>query len=431
MLIDRLRLVHRHTFASFTAPNYRLFFGGVIVSTTGTWIQLIAESWLIIRLGGSGLALGVTTALQFLPVAVLGSYAGVLVDRWNRRRLVLVAQILAGVLAAVVGLLTFTGDIRIWMVWVAALLVGCVDAFHSPARGAFSAELVGPDLVSNAMALTTAVTVSARAVGPAIGGLLVAGVGIAPCFLLNAASYGVGAVSVAVMNPRRLTTETPTPPARGQVKAGLRHVRHNPTLRRVLVMVGIVGIFGSNVPLLLTLLARASGHGAMLYGVMMSCLGSGMVVGSLCSAAWHRPSARGVGLLAMGMGGAYLLTAFTPGLRLSLIAIAVLGVVSGMFLASASGSLQLGAGTGMRGRVMAMYTIAALGTAAAGGPLIGWLAATWNVRVALVISGLCCQAACLIGVLVARHRAVPTPVTSPWVISARRRIASVRDREIR
>jgi MFS family permease len=287
-----------------------------------------------------------------------------------------------------------------------------VDAFHSPARAAFSAELVGTDLISNAMALTTAVTVSARAIGPAVGGLLVAGVGVAPCFLFNAASYGVGAISVAAMNPRQLKVERPAPRARGQVIAGLRHVRRHPALRRVLVMVGIVGIFGSNMPLLLTLLARSSGHGPMLYGVMMSCLGSGMVVGSLLSAGWHRPTDRGVGFLALAMGGAYLLTAFAPGLSPVLLATVILGVASGMFLASACGSLQLNAGSGMRGRVMAMYTIASLGTAALGGPLIGWIAANWNVQLALVISGLCCQAACLIGVLVSHRRialAIPKP----------------------
>jgi MFS family permease len=405
MPIGRLRHVRRHTFASLAVPNYRLFFGGVIASTTGTWIQLIAESWLIIRLGGSGLALGVTTAMQFAPVAVLGSYAGVMVDRWSRRRLVLVAQSLEGLLAAVMGLLTLTGEVRIWMVWVGALLVGGIDTFHTPARAVFSVELVGPELIGNAMALTTTVTVSARAIGPAIGGLLIAGVGIAPCFLINAASYGVGAASIVAMNRRRLKVEPPAARARGQVMAGLRHVRQHPALRRVLVMVAIIGIFGSNVPLLLTLLARAGGHGPALYGVMMSCLGSGMVIGSLLSAGWHHPTARGIGLLAVAMGGAYLLTALAPGPTPVLAAIAVLGVVTGMFLASACGSLQLNAGPGMRGRVMAMYTIAALGTAALGSPLIGWIAATWNVQVGLVISGLCCQAACLIGILVSHPRA--------------------------
>lgn len=412
MLINRLRHARRHTFASLAVPNYRLFFAGVIFSTTGTWIQLIAESWLIIRLGGSGLALGVNSALQFIPAALLGSYAGVMVDRWNRRRLVLTAQVLAGVLAAVMGLLTLTGDIRIWMVWVAALLVGCVDAFHSPARAALSAELVRPGLVSNAMALTVVVTVSARATGPAVGGLLVSGVGIAPCFLLNAASYGVGAISVAAMNPGRLRVEAPEPRVRGQVMAGLRHVHRHPALRQVLVMVAIVGVFGSNVPLLLTLLARASGHDPTLYGVMMSCLGSGMVVGSLLAAGWHRPTDRGVGILAFAMGVAYLLIAFAPSFTSVLLSTAVLGAASGMFLASSYGSLQLNAGTGMRGRVMAMYMIASLGTAALGGPLIGWIAANWNVQLALVISGLCCQAACVIGVLISHHRtalAIPKP----------------------
>jgi MFS family permease len=412
VLINRLQRVRDRTFASLAAPNYRLFFGGVIVSTTGTWIQLIAESWLIIRLGGSALALGVATTMQFIPIVVLGSHAGVLVDRWNRRRLVLVAQSLAGGLAAGLGLLTLTGEVRIWMVWVAALLVGCVDAFHGPARAAFSVELVGVDLVGNAVGLTTAVTVSARAVGPAIGGLLVAGVGIAPCFLINAASYGVGAASIAAMNPRRLRVEPPEPRARGQVTAGLRYVRQNPALRGVLAMVGIVGVFGSNVQLLLTLLARASGRGPAVYGVMMSCLGGGMVVGALLAAGWHRPTARGVGLLALGMGAGYVLTALVPGLASVLAAIAVLGMATGMFLASAFGTLQLNAGPGMRGRVMAMNTIASLGTAALGGPLIGWVAATWHVQVGLVICGVSCLAAYLVGIPASHHHAAqPVPGT--------------------
>jgi MFS family permease len=397
MVIDRVQRVRRRTFASLASPNYRFFFGGVIASTTGTWIQLIAENWLIIKLGGSGVALGVNTALQLLPIVVLGSHAGVLVDRWNRRRLVLVAQSLAGALALTMGLLTLTGVIRIWMVWVAALLVGCVDAFHSPARAAFSAELVGADLVANAVALTTAVTVSSRAIGPAIGGLLVAGVGTAACFLINAASYAVGAASILVMNPRRLKVEPPVPRARGQVVAGLRHVRQHPTLRGVLMTVAVVGVFGSNFQLLLTLLASARGHSPALYGVMMSCLGSGMLVGSLLAAGWHRPAVRGVGLLALAMGGGYLLTALTPGLAPALMAIAVLGVVTGMFMASASGALQVNAGPGMRGRIMALYIVASLGTAALGSPLIGWIAQTWNIQVGLVISAVSCLAACLVG----------------------------------
>ena len=211
VLTVQLRHARRRTFASLTSQNFRLFFAGVIVSTTGTWIQLVAESWLIIKLGGSGPTLGVAMAMQFIPIVVLGPHAGVMVDRWNRRRLMLVAQSVAGGLAATMGMLTLLGEVRIWIVWVAALLVGCVDAFNSPARSAFSAELVRADLVGNAVALTTAVTVSARAVGPAIGGLLVAGVGAAPCFLINAASYVVGAVSIAAMSPHRLTIEPPRP----------------------------------------------------------------------------------------------------------------------------------------------------------------------------------------------------------------------------
>jgi MFS family permease len=410
MFIGPLRHVRRHTFASLSSPNYRLFFGGVVISTSGTWIQLIAENWLIIKLDGSGLALGVNTALHLVPTLLLGPYAGVMLDRWDTRRVVLVAQIVAGGLATALGLLTLTGVVQTWMVWIAGLLVGCVNAFHSPAREAFSAELVGADLVANAVALTTAVVVCARAVGPAVGGLLVAGVGIAACFLFNAASYAVGAAALLAMNPRRLTVQPRQQRADGQIVAVLRHVWRHPALRAVLVMVTVTGVLGSNVQLLLTLLANTDGRGPTLYGVMMSCLGSGMVVGSLVSAGWHRPTIRGVGLLATAMGGAFLLTAFTPGLVPALVVIAALGVASGMFFASSSGSLQLTAGPGMRGRVMALYVVASLGPAALGSPLIGWIAATWNIHAALVITGVSCLTACLAGIRRRRGTGTAQPV---------------------
>jgi MFS family permease len=407
-----LRHLGRHTFASLASSNYRLFFGGVVVSTTGTWVQLIAENWLIIKLGGSGLALGVNTTLQLIPTLLLGPYAGVLLDRWDKRRVVLIMQVLAGILAAAMGFVTLAGVARIWLVWIAAVLVGCVNAFHSPARESFSAELVGPDLVANAVALTTAVIVSARAVGPAIGGLLVAGVGIAACFLINAASYAVGALSLLAMNPQRLKVEAPRALAGRQVVAMLRHVWGQPALRAVLVMVSVAGILGSNVQLLLTLLADGDGHGPALYGLMMSCLGCGMVVGSLVSAGWHRPTVRGVGLLAAAVGATYVLIAVTPGLVPVLLVIGVLGVVSGMFFASSGGSLQLHAGPGLRGRVMALYIGASLGTAALGSPLVGWLAGTWNVQTALVITGVSCVVAALAGIGRCGGRAAP-PVADP------------------
>lgn len=398
MLIGRLRHVRRHTFASLASPNYRFFFGGVIISTSGTWVQLIAENLLIIKLDGSGLALGVNTTLHLIPTLLVGPYAGVLLDRWDTRRVVLVAQAAAGGLAAALGLLTLTGVVQTWMVWIAALLLGCVNAFHSPAREAFNAELVGSDLVANAVALTTAVVVCARAIGPAIGGLLVAGVGIAACFLINAASYAVGAASLLAMNRRRLAAQPRQPRASGQVVAALRYVWQRPALRVVLVMLTVTGLLGSNVQLLLTLLANTDGRGPAMYGVMMSCLGCGMVVGSLVSAGWHHPTVRGVGLLATAMGGAFLLAAVTSGPILVLTVIAALGVVSGMFFASSSGSLQLNAGPGMRGRVMALYIVASLGPAALGSPLIGWIAATWNIQVVLIITGVSCLAACLAGI---------------------------------
>ncbi|MFH8349577.1 MFS transporter [Streptomyces sp. NPDC018045] len=391
------RHLRRRTFASLEQRNYRLYFLGQGISSTGTWLQLIAENWLIIRLGGSGLALGIATALQFAPIAVFGAYAGVLVDRWNKRRLLLVTQSLSAMIAAAVGIVALTGTARIWMVWTAALLLGCVNAFDGPARQVFTVELVGIERVANAVALNNAVGVSARAVGPALGGLLIAALGIAPSFLLNAASYLIVLLTLTAMDSGQLRAVPAQPRQRGQVGAGLRYVRHRPALCTVLLMVAVIGILGTNFQLLLTLLAAETLHaGAALYGALMSCLGAGMLLGSLISAGRHHPTPRTAGLCSAALGLAYVFVALSPLLTLTFIGVAVMGTACGLFLATASATLHTATDDSMRGRVMALYTIAFLGTTPLGGPLIGSIAVHWSVTVALLASAASCLLAALL-----------------------------------
>lgn len=395
---DRTRTVTdrlwNQTFRSLRRRNYRLYFVAQAISTSGTWVQLVAEGWLVVRLSGSGLVLGITTALQFTPLLLLSAYGGVLVDRWDKRTLLTFTQGAAGVLALTVGLLTLAGLVQVWMVWVAAFLLGCVNALDNPGRQAFTMELASPADVTNAVALNNAVGTVARAIGPAIGGLLISTVGIVPCFLINAASYAAVIAALRTMDPAQLHTEAAAPRRRGQVLEGLRHVWSNPALRTVLLIMTLASTFGLNFQVLLPLLAsRTFGQGAGLYGLLMSCLGIGALAGSLTVASWDAPTPRRVAALSLAFGVSNAMVALAPNLPLSILAIGAMGITSSMFLISCSGCLQLNAGEGMRGRVMALYSVAFLGTAPIGGPAVGWVAERLGPRSGFLVSALACVAA--------------------------------------
>ena len=406
---NRLR---SQTFRALGTRNYRLYFTGQAVSRAGMWVQLVAENWLVVQLGGSGTALGITTALQFTPLLVFGAWGGVLVDRSDKRTVLTVTQTAAGLLALTTGLLALTGLIQIWMVWIAALLLGCVQAVDDPARQAFTMELAGPTVVTNAVALNNVAATAARAVGPAIGGLLLATLGIVACFLLNAASYAAMILALRAMDPHGLHRETPVPRRRGQLRAGLRHAWHTPALRSVLLVLAVAGTFGFYFVVLLPLLtAQTFGQGGPVYGLLMAALGVGSVLGSLAAASWEAPTVRRVAALSVAHGAALAGLAWAPSLPLAFVAAFVTGIAFSLFLVSCAGSLQLNAGEGMRGRVMALYSIAFLGLAPIGGPLVGWVAEALGPRAGFLLGAIACAAAgCT--VLLGRERAardVPPP----------------------
>jgi MFS family permease len=393
----------RRTFRSLRVRNYRLFFFGQLVSLTGTWMQQVGQDWLVLRLTDRALPLGVTLALQFGPMLVLGAWAGAVADRLDKRRLLLATQAAMASLALVLGVLTATGAIRLWMVYVLALLLGCATAFDMPTRQAFVTEMVGPDRIANAVGLNSAVFNSARVVGPAVAGVLIAAVGIAPAFLLNAVSYLAVIGGLLAMDPARLHRLPAADRAGGQVRAGLRYVWSNPVLRSTIALVAVVGALGLNYRVALPLLARFTfGGDASAYGALASIMAAGAVVGALAAARHGRPSrALLLGSVAV-FGLLSLVAAAAPTLLAEAVVLAPLGLVSMTFLATANSTLQLASSPEMRGRVMALYGLVFLGSTPLGGLLGGWMAGQFGPRSILLLSGVSSLAAAGVAAVLTR-----------------------------
>jgi MFS family permease len=395
----------RRTFRSLRVRNYRLFFFGQLISLTGTWMQQVGQDWLVLRLTNRALPLGVTLALQFAPMLVLGAWAGVVADRLDKRRLLLATQTAMATLALVLGILTATGSVRLWMVYGLALLLGCATSFDMPTRQAFVSEMVGPDRVTNAVGLNSAVFNSARVVGPAVAGVLIAAVGIAPAFLINAVSYLAVIAGLLAMDPARLHRLPPVDRAGGQVRAGLRYVWSHPVLRSTIALVAVVGALGLNYRVALPLLARFTfGGSASAYGALASIMAAGAVLGALAAARRGRPSRA----LLLGSVAVFGLLSFAaaaaPTLLAEAVVLAPLGVASMTMLATANSTLQLAASPEMRGRVMALYGLVFLGSTPLGGVLGGWMAGQFGPRSILVLSGVSSLAAAGLAAALTRQR---------------------------
>ncbi|MFN2587975.1 MAG: MFS transporter [Actinomycetota bacterium] len=386
------------TFASLRVRNYRMFFAGQVVSWTGTWVQWVAQGWLVLRLTQSGLGLGVVTAIQWLPILLLGAWAGVVADRIDKRRLLIFTNASAALLSLVLGLVTVAGVVTLWMVIVDALLLGIVTALDNPARQTFTMEMVGRERLANAVSLNTATFTTARVVGPAVAGVMISTVGIGPCFLLNAASFVPVTLALTFMNRAELRPSEPVERAKGQVRAGLRYVRSVPVLRTLLAMMAVIGTLQYNFAVLLPVLAKETFSGdAATLGLIGAAVGVGMFAGSMGNAAIGR-SDRGF-LLGAGfaLGAFTVATASAPPLWLAVVLLVPLGAASMAFLATMNGTLQLTASDGMRGRVMAIYFVLFLGSTPIGAPIVGWLSEQFSPRVALAFGGVATIVACLYG----------------------------------
>lgn len=375
--------------SSLRHRNYRLYFFGQLVSVMGTWMQTVAQSFLVLDLTHSGTALGLVTAVRFVPILLFGPAGGLFADRRNKRRILYVTQTLAGVLAAIFAILTGTHVIQMWSVYLLALSLGVVNVFDNPARQSFISEMVPPDDLSNAVTLNSVSVNLARVFGAAVGGVLAAVLGLALCFTCNALSFCAVLVSLAAMNGALLYPAKPVKKMPGQIRAGLRYVRETPELLIPLLMIALVGMLAWEFQVTLPLMAsKVFGGGAGSYGVMASVMGVGAVAGGLISAARSRPKARSLCLAAIGWGVAITAAAVAPTLPLELIALVCVGYGSITFNSYAKTTLQLAADPTMRGRVMALWFLAWQGSTPIGGPLVGWIAQETDARWALVAGGI-------------------------------------------
>ncbi|BCB90294.1 MFS transporter [Phytohabitans suffuscus] len=384
----RLVAAPRLAFRSLAVPNYRRYLAGHAVSVAGTWMQRVAQDWLVLQLSDSALALGVSTALQFLPTLLFGLWGGVLVDRVDRRRAIMATQAVSAVLAAALAALVLTDAVQLWMVYALALGLGFVTVVDVPARHAFVTEMVEPEDYVNAQALNSTVHNAGRLVGPALAGLLIATVHIGAAFALNALSFAAVLLGLALMDPRALRPRENAPRAKGQARAGLAYVWHHPELRACMVLVAVVALLGQNFRVVLPLLARDTFHGGPeVYGWLTSALGVGAVVGALASAARTTATAWSLLLWTGGFAAVNVAAAFSPGLAVALGAMVGVGIANISFNTLARTLLQLGADPTMQGRVIALHSIVFLGSTPLGGPMTGWVCEQWGARAGLGLAG--------------------------------------------
>jgi len=394
--VSSFRGALRRTFKAVKVRNFRLYFTGQAISVSGTWMQTIALGLLVLshRVHGTGVDVGVVTALQFLPMLLLGSWGGLIADRFDKRTLLFMTQSAAGALALALGLLTMLGSVTLGDLYVLSTLLGVVNLFDNPARQTFVSEMVGRDLMPNAISLNSVLMNSARVIGPAIGGVLIYTAGFATCFLVNAGSYVAVIVALLLMHPDELFRIPPVARAKGQVREGLRYVWATPSLRDPLLAMAVVGIFAFNFTTTLPLLAKFTFHGgAGTYSILTVAMGAGAVVGGLVVAHRSRPSAALLSVIGLAFGVMIIAVAAAPTEVVAVAALILMGFFSIAFIATANSTLQLRAEPSMRGRVMALYAIAFLGSTPIGAPLVGWISDVSSPRIALLVGGVATLAA--------------------------------------
>jgi MFS family permease len=416
--VTRVVRAGRVTFAALAVPNYRRYIGGQSISLIGTWMQMTAQSWLVLTLTHSGTMLGVVVALQTLPVLVLGPYGGVIADRVDKRRLMIVLQSAMGLQALGLGLLTLTGSVRVWQIGILAALLGLNNAFENPARQSFMMELVGPEHLRNAVSLNSVLANVARAVGPAIAGILIATVGTDVCFLVNAGSFVAVLFSLSSMDTSALNPSTPAARTKGQLRDGLRYVRSTPALVIPLVMMGIAGCLTYEFQVSLPVMADQGLHvGATGFGFMTAAMGVGAVAGGLYVAGRGKIGLRPLVFAASGFAVAMTLATLAPDLAFEMIALAFVGAGSISFMATGNSTLQLTAAPEMRGRVMSLWFVAFQGSTPIGGPIVGATMSTLGARAGLGLGAITVGLVACGGLLALRRLAGSRPSASGAVVS--------------
>jgi MFS family permease len=376
------------TFRSLRLPNYRLWFVGAIVSNTGTWMQRVAQDWLVLTelTQDSGVALGITTGLQFAPMLLLAPVAGPIADRFDRRRILLATQSAMALLALVLGILVVTGSVRLWQVYLMAGALGVAAAIDGPSRQAFVTGLVPPDDLPNAIGLNTATFHLGRLIGPGIAGLLIHWIGTGPVFLVNAVSFVVVLFSLVRMDAAGLPAAHRDSSRSGGLREGLSYVRGRPDILVTLVVIGVVGTFGLKLQITMALMARlAFDMGAGQFGMLGSVLAIGSLAGALLTARRNRPDVGFVLMATLAFGVAMTVAAMMPTYHSFALALVPVGVFALMLMTTANSTVQMTTPAPIRGRVMALYMAVFLGSAPVGAPVVGWIGQTFGPRWSLLV----------------------------------------------
>jgi MFS family permease len=377
------------TFSSLRVRNYRLYFVGQLISVTGVWMQVVALSWLVLELTGSGTSLGLVIGTRFLPVLILGPWGGLLADRFDKRMVLRRTAAAAAFLSILLGVLAASGSVEVWMVYVIAGGLGLVNVLDGPARQSFISEMVGPDQVRNAVTLNSVMIYIAQIAGPALAGIVIALTDVGLCFIINGLSSVAVIVSLRMMDAKALTPSEPEARAKGQIRAGLAYVWHTPELLATIIMIAVGGIFAWEFQITVPLLAKDVFDGdAGTVGLFMSCMGAGAVVGGLLSASRPTATARTLAVACMLWGVTLVAAALTPTLVLGAIGMAFVGFGTVAFSATSKSTLQLGSVPHMRGRVMALWAMCVSGSTPIGAPIVGWIGENIGPRWGLIAGGL-------------------------------------------
>ena len=394
-------------FRSLKVRNYRLYTSGQLISLTGTWMQRVAQDWLVLELTNSGTALGIVTALQFGPSLLLGLWGGVLPDRYDKRKILLATQTGLALVALLLGLLDVGGVVQYWHVLVLATALGTISALDTPVRQSFVVEMVGKDDLANAVAINSTIFNAGRVLGPALAGVMISGIGTGFVFLINAGSSVGVLLALGLMRPAELSLSPPLQRARGQLREGLNYVRGRADLVLTMVLVFVIGTFGLNFQITTALLAKQVFHrSASGYGLLSTALAVGACVGAVLAT---RRTRRPTQLFLLGIAVVFAVleigAGVMPGFDSTALLLVPTGLVMLTFTTAANASVQLGVEPTMRGRVMALYLVCFLGGTPFGAPIIGWVAGAFGPRWGLIGGGLICLLATLgLAALIARRR---------------------------
>jgi MFS family permease len=385
-------------FAALRVPNFRRYVSGQALSLIGTWVETVAQALLVLRLTHSGVILGLTTAARYAPILLFSPYSGLIVDRFAKRRILLATQIGLGLVSAILGVSVLTGSIRLWQVVVLAILFGIFSAVDNPARQAFVQEVVGRDLIRNAVVLNSTSVNVARVIGPTVAAVLVSTVGIGWCFAVNAVSFGFVIASLLSLDVRGLHPVPPVRRARGQLRAGLRYAAGRAEIIRPLLMMALVGTFTFEFEVSLPLLARTTFGGTdTTYSWLIGAVGAGAVAAGLYAARSSRTGVRRLTYAAFGYAIAVGLLAVAPTLATAVAACVLVGAASVTFLTTGNSTIQLESDPAYRGRVTALWSMALVGSTPIGSPIIGAISDVAGPRYALALGAVACLAAVIIG----------------------------------